>query len=87
LRDPGQRAQAQLLLANLLGTDVQLDSDHSSLSARERDPDAVGHVLAELARSDIAVTEFALGQPSLDEVFLALTGHAAGDHTDQEAAA
>jgi ABC-type uncharacterized transport system ATPase subunit len=45
--------------------------------------------LADLARSGLTVTEFALGQPSLDEVFLALTGQktslAFGDapHTDE----
>ena len=33
--------------------------------------------LAELARRGIAVDSFSLGQPSLDEVFLALTGHPA----------
>jgi ABC-2 type transport system ATP-binding protein len=38
--------------------------------------------LDELARSGIAVSDFALGQPSLDEVFLALTGSRA----DPEAA-
>ena len=87
LRDPVHRPQAQRVLAHVLGADVQLDSDPASLSARVSDPDAVGHALAELSRSDVAVTEFALGQPSLDEVFLALTGHAA-DHraTEEEAA-
>ena len=35
----------------------------------------------------IAVTEFALGQPSLDEVFLALTGHPAEEHRAEEDAA
>ncbi len=87
LRDPEQRAQAQMVLANALGADVQPDSDPSSLSARVADPDAVGHALAELSRSNIAVTEFALGQPSLDEVFLALTGHEADDHSTEEVAA
>ena len=42
----------------------------------------------QLARSGIKVTTFALGQPSLDEVFLALTGHAArrtdAERTDAE---
>jgi hypothetical protein len=33
------------------------------------------------------VTEFELGQPSLDEVFLALTGQAPGDHAIEEVAA
>jgi ABC-2 type transport system ATP-binding protein len=87
LRDPGQRPQAQRVLTHVLGADVQLDSDPASLSARVADPDAVGHALAELSRSDVAVTEFALGQPSLDAVFLALTGHAADDHATEEAAA
>jgi len=86
LRDPDQRPQAQLVLANLLGADVQPDSDPTSLSARVDDPAAVGHALAELSRSGVAVTEFALGQPSLDEVFLALTGHAADHHATEEAA-
>ena len=31
--------------------------------------------IAELGRTGIAVSEFSLGQPSLDEVFLALTSH------------
>ena len=34
-----------------------------------------GRALAELARGGITVDNFSLGQPSLDEVFLALTGH------------
>jgi ABC-2 type transport system ATP-binding protein len=45
----------------------------------------------ELSRAGVAVAELALGQPSLDEVFFALTGHAAeersSDHTDEEDAA
>ena len=36
----------------------------------------------ELARSGIGVAEFSLGQPSLDEVFLALTGHTAEEQDD-----
>jgi ABC-2 type transport system ATP-binding protein len=34
----------------------------------------VAHALAELSHSGIAVSDFAFGQPSLDEAFLALTG-------------
>jgi ABC-2 type transport system ATP-binding protein len=77
LRDPGRRAEARRVLARALGAHVQLDSDPASLSARVTDPDAVLPALAALSHVDIAVTEFALGQASLDEVFLALTGHAA----------
>lgn len=37
--------------------------------------EAAARALAELARTGITVDNFSLGQPSLDEVFLALTGH------------
>ncbi len=87
LCDPADRPPAQRVLAHVLGTDVQLDSDPASLSARVAEPDAVGHALAELSRSDVAVTEFALGQPSLDEVFLALTGHATEHRATKEVTA
>jgi ABC-2 type transport system ATP-binding protein len=38
----------------------------------------------ELPRVGIAVTDFSLGQPSLDEVFLALTGHLAEQESGKE---
>jgi ABC-2 type transport system ATP-binding protein len=37
--------------------------------------------VAELARSGVRIGDFSLGQPTLDEVFLALTGHPAEDQT------
>jgi ABC-2 type transport system ATP-binding protein len=40
--------------------------------------------MAELDRAGIEVAEFALGQPSLDEVFLALTGRPAEAPEDEE---
>jgi ABC-2 type transport system ATP-binding protein len=58
---------------------------NTSLSARVADPDAVGQTLAELSGSDVAVTEFALGRPSLDEVFLPPTRNAADDHRTEQA--
>jgi ABC-2 type transport system ATP-binding protein len=39
--------------------------------------------MAELAHAGIAVAEFSLGQPTLDEVFMTLTGHPAED-TERE---
>ena len=40
--------------------------------------------MAELSEAGIRVGDFSLGQPSLDEVFLALTGHAAEDQSESE---
>jgi ABC-2 type transport system ATP-binding protein len=87
LHDPEQRPQAVRVLSDALGEAAQLESDPSAISARASDPDRVALALAELTRSGIVVNEFALGQPSLDEVFLALTGHpAASDDTAEDAA-
>jgi ABC-2 type transport system ATP-binding protein len=81
VRDPEQRPAAERVLSAQLATAVQLESDPVALSARTTDPERVAAALAELARAGVTVDEFALGQPSLDEVFLALTGHPAEDET------
>lgn len=80
LREAAQRAEAQQVLAIALNAAVQLDADPVALTARidgqssERGAaEQAGRALAELARCGITVDNFSLGQPSLDEVFLALT--------------
>ncbi len=83
LLDPARRPEAEALLARALGVPVELDTDPAALSARVADAASVAHALAELSHSDVAVANFALGQPSLDEVFLALTGRPAEDQTER----
>ncbi|WP_314177239.1 ATP-binding cassette domain-containing protein [Streptomyces winkii] len=80
LRDAGQRAEARQVLAHALAAHVQPESDPLALTARVpgdgTESGAAGQAaraLAELTRCGIAVDHFSLGQPSLDEVFLALT--------------
>ncbi|CAM5517959.1 MULTISPECIES: ATP-binding cassette domain-containing protein [Streptomyces] len=80
LRDADQRAEAQKVLAIALNAEVQLDADPVALTARvdgqsteQGAAEHAGRALAELARCGITVDNFSLGQPSLDEVFLALT--------------
>jgi ABC-2 type transport system ATP-binding protein len=53
------------------------------VASAERASEAV----AELSRAGIALASFSLAQPSLDEVFLALTGHPAEEREEEEAAA
>jgi ABC-2 type transport system ATP-binding protein len=79
LRDPEDRPEAERVLSQALGVQVRIESDPAALSARISDPERVAHALAELSRAGVAVTDLALGQPSLDEVFLALTGRPAED--------
>jgi ABC-2 type transport system ATP-binding protein len=83
LLDPEQRAEAERLLARELGA-IRLEPDPAALSAPCADPDRGAEAIAELARSGIRVATFSLGQPSLDEVFLALTGHPAEEETPEE---
>jgi ABC-2 type transport system ATP-binding protein len=87
VRDPDQRVEAQRLLSRALGEAVRLDADPCVLTTSVAGSARVAHGLAELARTDLGITEFALGQPSLDEVFLALTGSPGTDHTPNEESA
>ncbi|WTW92809.1 ATP-binding cassette domain-containing protein [Streptomycetaceae bacterium NBC_01309] len=80
LRDSDQREDAERVLIGALGSSVQLDADPVALTAaipgHGTDLGAAedaARALAELARAGIIVDDFSLGQPSLDEVFLALT--------------
>ena len=83
--DPADRPAAAGVLERGLG-DVHLEADPAGLSATCDDPARAAEALAALADAGVAVSEFALGSPSLDEVFLALTGHPA-EETDEEEAA
>ncbi|MGI5167160.1 ATP-binding cassette domain-containing protein [Spirillospora sp. CA-253888] len=71
--DPGRRAEAERVLARVLEVPVGSENDPAVLTARVGDPALAVRALDELARAGLEVGEFALGQPSLDEVFLALT--------------
>jgi len=85
LLDPEQRAEAEQVLARELGA-VHLEPDPAALSAVCADADRAAEAVAELSRSGIRIAGFSLGQPSLDEVFLALTGHPAEEQNDDATA-
>ncbi|NUQ88159.1 MAG: ATP-binding cassette domain-containing protein [Glycomyces artemisiae] len=77
LHHTDQREHARTVLAEALRAEVELDDDPVALTARllpGQDNAVQGaHALSELAKAGILVDDFSLGQPSLDEVFLALT--------------
>jgi ABC-2 type transport system ATP-binding protein len=83
LRDPGRRPDAERVLSRLLGTTVVLESDPAVLSTAVESTDQANAAVASLGTAGIAVGEFAYGQPTLDEVFLALTGHLAEDDPER----
>jgi ABC-2 type transport system ATP-binding protein len=81
LLDPAQREEAAAVLERQLGS-VHREPEPATLSAACADADRGAEAVAELARSGVGIADFSLGQPSLDEVFLALTGHTAEDQTE-----
>lgn len=80
------RAAAEAQLAQVIGGKVHLDADPCLLSVHVPETVLVADALKSLAGAGISVAEFSLGQPSLDEVFFALTGHPA-ESDKQEAQA
>jgi ABC-2 type transport system ATP-binding protein len=85
LLDPQQRPEAAQVLDRHLGA-VTEESDPAALSAACPDAGRGADVVADLVRAGVGIAAFSLGQPSLDEVFMAITGHPAdeggGDRTD-----
>jgi ABC-2 type transport system ATP-binding protein len=77
LRNPEQRPEAERLLSVHLNVPVILESDPTELSVRISNMERVSGALSELSRLEIPVISFSYGKPSLDEVFLTLTGHKA----------
>jgi ABC-2 type transport system ATP-binding protein len=84
LRDPARRHEAEAVLTGVLATTVHLEADPAVLGAAAAGTAQANQAVAALAEAGIEVGEFAYGQPSLDEVFLALTGHPADDRDDDE---
>ncbi len=81
LLDPEQRPLAEQALSQALDVGVHREPDPAALSVACARPERAAEALAELSRVGVGVAGFSLGQPSLDEVFLALTGHPA-EETD-----
>jgi ABC-2 type transport system ATP-binding protein len=86
LLDPEQRPEAERVLERALDA-VHLEADPAALSAACADAGRAAEAVAELTRAGVQIADFSLGQPSLDEVFLALTGHPAEEQGPEEAIA
>jgi len=74
LRDPDQREHAAGLLTDLLAGDAVRERDPAAVSIRIEDPARAGMALTALTDAGIDLVNLGFGQPSLDEVFLTLTG-------------
>ena len=79
------RDAARAILVRELGVDFDTTHDPQALVAGLEDRSGVTRALTALEDARIGLAQFSLGQPTLDEVFLALTGHhAESDDTPAE---
>lgn len=86
LLHPEQRSDAAAVLSASARADLEVGADPALLRVPVTDAARAGQLLVDLGRVGVVVSAFALGQPSLDEVFLALTD-APRHRTEEETAA
>jgi ABC-2 type transport system ATP-binding protein len=84
--NPSDRARAREILQRTLGTEVREEADPVALFAAVEASTVVTAAMNALDEAGIALAQLSLGQPTLDEVFLALTGHPADTDAEEVAA-
>jgi len=82
LEDPSRSDEAAHLLGERLGHVPQRNVEGGGLSVVAGSPQDANEAIAALMDAGIALSDFSMGSPSLDEVFFALTGEADRDATN-----
>jgi oleandomycin transport system ATP-binding protein len=72
------------VLAELSGAGDSIHNDAQLVSMPVTDPALLSAAVRRLDERGVSLEHLALRRPSLDEVFLTLTGHAAGDDQDED---
>jgi ABC-2 type transport system ATP-binding protein len=72
--DATKRDYAKQVLTEQLDEHVHDGDDPSSITSRISDPARAAAALAQLTSLGVEISDFSVGQPSLDEVFFELTG-------------
>ena len=82
--DPADLPETQKILAAFAEDEDGMHNDGQLVSVRINDRSALGQAVRRLDDAGIAVDDLSMRRPSLDEVFLAVTGHAADDDLDDD---
>jgi ABC-2 type transport system ATP-binding protein len=77
LVDAADLAVAEARIRNLLGVQPVSSAERAWLTVPLQDPERVTDLLVDLRDAGIRLAEFGVQKPTLDEVFLAITGHEA----------
>ena len=84
LEKPEQIKKAQAIVEQHLGVKATPSPEAGGLSAPMREADKVTDVLVALRTAGIHLSEMSVQKPTLDEVFMTLTGHAADEDTQEK---
>ncbi|WP_029145626.1 daunorubicin resistance protein DrrA family ABC transporter ATP-binding protein [Microbacterium luticocti] len=84
LADPADTAEALESIHRVLGVRATVSPEASRLTAPMADADRVADLLIGLREAGIHLTEMSVQKPTLDEVFLTITGHDAADQAAQQ---
>jgi ABC-2 type transport system ATP-binding protein len=81
LSDAADIEYARRAIERVLGVQATLSPEAARLTAPMADADRVADLLIALREAGIHLTEMSVQKPTLDEVFLTLTGHSAAEQT------
>ncbi|MFI7536758.1 ATP-binding cassette domain-containing protein [Streptosporangium sp. NPDC049376] len=81
---PGEMRQASDIVRRVVGVEPVLSPEQGRLTAPLGQADLAADVLIALRTAGVSVASVSVDKPSLDEVFLALTGHEADEKNDND---
>jgi ABC-2 type transport system ATP-binding protein len=84
LSDPAQALEAAWVLGGMASEEPQIDGPTVRLPV-ERGSGAIMEAVRRLDEASVGVEDIGVRRPTLDDVFLALTGHGAASATDDDA--
>jgi ABC-2 type transport system ATP-binding protein len=79
LADDADQDLARQIVWRVVGRDPVLSPESGRMSVPIDTADGAGDVLIELRQAGVGITSVSVAKPTLDEVFLVLTGHATSD--------
>jgi oleandomycin transport system ATP-binding protein len=81
--DPADLPEVEKVLAAFVEDGEAPYNDGQQVAVTVKDRDALGMAFRRLDETGIAVDDLAIRRPSLDEVFLTITGHLAEDDEEE----
>ncbi|QIZ99330.1 ATP-binding cassette domain-containing protein [Leifsonia sp. PS1209] len=87
LADTADMEDARRAIATVLGVDAVISPEGTRITAPMRNADAVTDLFVTFREAGIHLTEMSVQKPTLDEVFLTLTGHGVEDEKSDSAEA